>query len=903
MIAMFSVAFAAPPPPPLDMKGTDLELRPMTACLPSGLRVLYHHEPDHQAIRWTTQVSVGSTADPVGQEGLAHLVEHLWFDTTTFLKVDDRVVSNATTSPDLTTFYQLASSDDLGDLIEVESQRFSSTLRGVTDDLLEREKRVVEAERRLRLVNASGARLLLPLLFDAPHPYHRSIVGTAESIASLDRAGAMAFWTKHVRPERTSWVITSPQSPQTFLALLEKRGAPDIWRSNADRICTPEPVPAPPFERPDETRIIEVEALTSGPWAQVAWILPPAFGTDQGQFERMVDVVDQTHPRWSCTYVPLQLASVAVCGMPLFDGADAEPLEDQAKAAVSRVSRAWTSSGYSLLMAQNRTARRTATRQLRRFERTTTDHTDAALWHHTGELEGGPLAKETSLVSALLMGVFQSDATAFIDTPALKQWFDPKHATILVVRPRQQQGELATGHVHGPPQVDARVTTATDASPERLDDLFVPLTPDSIRTRTLDNGLTIWVRPFGGAPFAHSRLVLRGARSTAPDLPTHDLLWERLRSSSMSKAAVRIGGQWRSAGGTRTEIGLSSVQSRLTSQLYLLREKIDAHQVYLRGLSDDAAGIEEPLWETLEDPSVWARRSSDVALTGEPDGWTPETLARAAKIRRKDLKTWFRQVFRPQDAVLVIVGDVEPREALDSAEQWFDSWRNRSRDPLTPRRTVRTDVDPFVEIYDDPRRSDAIVRMGCPQFGRATPVATWAAQQLLHDRVSRQLRETWGATYDVSVVRSAISDTAGVWNLKTTVPATLVGPTVREVRRTLAAIAEGDVPSGLLGQLKLTYARKTRFENRGAPIVLERLLGAARHPDGLDSLANERTELGTLSAKTLAEVFESCTEHEFFTVVGPTEAAQASLDEANVPAATVDWRAKLAKRPPPKEGP
>jgi len=879
-------AFAATPPP-LDMGETSFRVEREVMCLPSGLRVLYHQQPSNPTVYWTTLVGVGSTSDPEGHEGLAHLVEHLWFDSTPFRLVTDRVASNASTNPDLTTYWSLGPDDLLEPLVRVESQRFGGALQGVTSPVVEREKGIVEAERRWRYENAAlSGYAMLPSLFDPSHPYHRATIGTRQSIASLTLADVQSFWLEHVTPDRTTWVVTGPQSVAEFQELLKTKASHDIWTPSPDADCRPSPAPdAPEPTRPSETRWREFEAAARAPHAVIGWVLPPGYGHDSVQQRRALRMVHRVGS-WRCSLKALRLASVATCRMDLDSSPDAESYRAQVQRNLDRIIWTWDSSDRGLQHQVFSWAyTNTIASLLTDLELTASEHTDARQWHYTGDLMG--IYRQLLAAAPVKPGS---------DNRELQDWFDQKKATVTIVTPRADAGTVAEGRSHGPPRSDTGLDETVEPLPEAITEAFVGIDDDEIATRTLDNGLEVWVLPFGDSPFVRSRLVLRGGRENAPDLAVHELV-EGLRDNRavvqnmpIYHAPVVIGGDWYdwSSGAWRTEIGIRSVKGRLEGQLYLLRSRLDGSRLAMdlkAGLLDTLA---EDMWTSLSGPEAWARLHRDRSLAGEPDQWTPELLETARKTKKGTLERWFRAVVSPRDAVLVIVGDVDPVRAFGSAQRWLGSWKARGRGEFDPRQRLQPDPAPSLAVFGTRTRSDATIHVACPQRGVTERAVRWMADTLFDELVTSTLRETWGATYGVSTWLERKGEEEGIWHLDVDVPPGIAGPAVGAIRSTLARLASGEIA---IQRAKLAYAWRTRYRMRDPADVTRRVLEVVRDGGDPGSLGTELARLQALTPKDLAAIFAACPDHEVITVVGPQEPIQASLRDAGESATVVDWAA------------
>src|SRR5689334_16365342 len=99
--------------------------------LRSGLRVIVEEDHSAPVVGVVCVVGADSTSDPVGKEGLAHLVEHLTFrakqspDRAMYSLLDQAGAgdTNATTGFDATTYYEFGSRDALVDLLSLEGLR------------------------------------------------------------------------------------------------------------------------------------------------------------------------------------------------------------------------------------------------------------------------------------------------------------------------------------------------------------------------------------------------------------------------------------------------------------------------------------------------------------------------------------------------------------------------------------------------------------------------------------------------------------------------------------------------------------------------------------------------------------------------------------------------------------
>lgn len=186
--------------------------------LENGLRVVVQREAAWRSAVVDVRYRVGSSDDPEGLAGLAHLVEHLMFRGTRDLpkKAFDEELSdltggtfNATTTRDATEYYEEIPATDVPRALFLEAQRMAFPLHDLEERDFTTEREVVEAERRLN--HADRWSLAFEALYDASFPrghgYHASTIGTEESIRRATLADARAFVGNHYAPSSATLVV------------------------------------------------------------------------------------------------------------------------------------------------------------------------------------------------------------------------------------------------------------------------------------------------------------------------------------------------------------------------------------------------------------------------------------------------------------------------------------------------------------------------------------------------------------------------------------------------------------------------------------------------------------------------------------------------------------------------
>jgi zinc protease len=148
---------------------------------------------------------------------------------------------------------------------------------------------------------------------------------------------------------------------------------------------------------------------------------------------------------------------------------------------------------------------------------------------------------------------------------------------------------------------------------------------------------------------------------------------------------------------------------------------------------------------------------------GRPDGGTPESIA---AITREDLQAFHKAWFGANNAVLAIVGDVQPDQAFAGAERAFGAWgqsTSTAEKPVDPPAPTRRLV-----IVDRPGAVQTEIRAGHTAVPRKHPdyLALDLAMKILGgeggNRLHRVLRSERGLTYGASADLNALKNSGNI---------------------------------------------------------------------------------------------------------------------------------------------
>lgn len=157
-----------------------------------------------------------------------------------------------------------------------------------------------------------------------------------------------------------------------------------------------------------------------------------------------------------------------------------------------------------------------------------------------------------------------------------------------------------------------------------------------------------------------------------------------------------------------------------------------------------------------DEPGILAERAFRRTLFGGHPYGAPVigTLATLPKITPADVRNFHRQYYRPNNAILTIVGDLTLEEARSLVEEFFADWEKAELPPLPPAPEPRQSKPTVVKIDKDITQANII--LGLIGLSRADP--DFYAFQLMNyilggggftSRLMDNIRDNRGLAYNV----------------------------------------------------------------------------------------------------------------------------------------------------------
>jgi zinc protease len=201
--------------------------------LSNGLTVIFHQDRSSPLVAVNIWYHVGSKDEEPGRTGFAHLFEHLMFmgsKNAPYPSFDSIMESwgghnNGTTSNDRTNYYEIGPTNLLETCLWLEADRLATLADVITDEELERQRKVVQNERRQSYENRpyGQSELAIPdAMYPADHPYHWPTIGSHEDLVAAGLQDVRDFFERFYRPSNASLVVAGDFDFATGRALVEK---------------------------------------------------------------------------------------------------------------------------------------------------------------------------------------------------------------------------------------------------------------------------------------------------------------------------------------------------------------------------------------------------------------------------------------------------------------------------------------------------------------------------------------------------------------------------------------------------------------------------------------------------------------------------------------------------------
>ena len=747
-----------------------------TITLSNGLKVMLSPEHRLPLVAVNLWYHVGPANEEPGRTGFAHLFEHMMFQCSKHVPCDSHLKLiesvggdvNGTTDFDRTNYFETVPSNQLELALWLESDRMGYLLDKLDQEALANQQDVVRNERRQSVENQPyglAEEVLYQTIYPKGHPYYGVVIGSHEDIQAAKLDDVKKFFKQYYAPNNAGLAIVGDFDPAQTKKLVEKYFG-TFKRGPA--------VPAITATTPKITaeRRKTVPSRVELPRVYMAWLTSPIFkpgdaeadltsiilggGRSSRLFKKLV-YEKQIAQNVTASQQSLLLGSVFQIEATARPGHTAEELE------------------------------KAIDEELNTFRTAPPD---------ASEVQRARNTIETNIIGGLeSLGGFGGVADRlnsynhFLGTPDYLQKdiqrYDAVTPAAIQTFARDQlqaNARVVLYAVPGQPQIDpgpppaptTKTAEGQGAESINADEAWrnqqpkgsaeKPLQLATPQTATLPNGLTLILSERRGMPVVAANLVFRtGSDANPADKPgLANFVAAMLDEGTSTRSALQIADQVAQLGAslnTGSTMDSSTVSGRSLSKNFpalldlmadvSLRPSFPADEVERQRASRLAQLVQQ-----RENPGQLAAQVTASALYGarHPYGYTEIGTEPSVKaMSRDDMQQFWKQNFVPNNAALVVAGEMSMTELRALAEKSFGAWQRGT--PARPSLGSPATTQAKVIIVDKPGAPQTQVRVATIGAARSSPdfrpmqVMNLALGGQFGSRINMNLREEHGYSY------------------------------------------------------------------------------------------------------------------------------------------------------------
>jgi zinc protease len=648
--------------------------------LDNGLTVLVHEDHKAPIVAVNTWYHVGSKNEKPGKTGFAHLFEHLMFSGSdnfnhTYINAMERIGAttlNGTTNSDRTNYFENVPVSMLDYVLFAESDRMGNLLGVLDQKKLDLQRGVVQNEKRQGENQPYGVteQILTENTYPVGHPYSWTVIGSMKDLDAASMSDVQEWFKTYYGPNNVTVVLAGDITPQQAREKVQKYYG-DI-------------PPGPPIAK------------------QEVWVAKRT----------------GTHRGWVQDRVP-QARLYRVWNVPEF----ASPEKAQLDLVAQILGGGKTSRLYKRLVYKDQTTTSATASDDNneiggQFDFTLTAKPDADLSkvekaadeELRNFLKNGPTAEEIELAKTQIFGSFarigeriggfggKSDLLArcqtFTGNPdCYKNYLKEVRAATPASVKKAANDWLSDGdyilEVHPYPSyktVTAKLDRSKEPAPGSAPSVQLP----PMQKATLSNGLKVVLAERHGAPVVNFTLLVDSGYAADPPegKGTTSLEQRMLEEGTPTRDSLKIGEELESLG---ANFGAGANVDNAIVNLNALKVTMDqAMAIYADLILHPAFPQKEfdrikkerlaAIQREKVTPQAMGLRVVPTLLYGKGHPYAmPFTgtgnEASIARMTREDLAKYHDTWFRPNNATLLVVGDVTLAEMKPKLEKLFASWK------------------------------------------------------------------------------------------------------------------------------------------------------------------------------------------------------------------------------------
>lgn len=750
--------------------------------LPNGLHVVLHEDRATPIVAVNLWYHVGSKNEVRGRTGFAHLFEHLMFegskhhDREYFEPLQEAGANvNGSTNADRTNYYEVVPANFLELALWLEADRMGYLLDAMTQMKLDNQRDVVKNEKRQRYDNVPYGLVgekITSLMYAPEHPYSWLTIGSMEDLTAASMADVQQFFRTFYVPNNASLVLAGDFEPEEAKRLVEKyfaeipRGA-DVQRP---RLLQP--------KLSEEIRS-EMQDSVALPRVYMAWHTVPEYEADEAALDMLASVLSSGRGS--------RLQSNLVFGKQISQDVSASHFTREIAGQFHVVSTARPNSSLEeiereILLEIERIKNELPTSE--EIERALNMREAAYIYglqtvlgkadqlNNYATMRGEPnfFAEDLARYRQVTPEDIQRVASEYLTDKKLVLTVTPKTEGTKNYAPASAAN--GTGSIAETKQQGKKHKIEAFEA-EKLGGLYVPPAPKptpklilpEIERHHLSNGLEVMLVRRDKLPLVSLNLIVKSGGTANPleKFGLCGLTADLLRQGTATRTAVEISNQLQSigaqlgtgAGWDSSSLGLLTLTKNFDSALNIFADIAVNPTFPENEFETQRKRLLAALLQQKDNPNAIAGIAYNAILYGKDHPYG-NTLVGSEQtittIEREDLRNFYETFYRPNNAVIVAVGNVNADEMLSKLENAFADWSANE----FPQNTLPAAPDrekAAIYIVDKPDSAQSIISIGHIGVSRSTPdyfplaVMNSLLGGQFTSRVNMNLREEKGYTY------------------------------------------------------------------------------------------------------------------------------------------------------------
>jgi len=672
--------------------------------LDNGLTLLVHEDKSVPVVGVNMWYHVGSRNEKRGKTGFAHLFEHFFFNGSEnyprgFREAMDDLGANnrnGTTNTDRTNFFEDVPVSALERTLYLEADRMGFLANYISKEMLERERGVVQNEKR-QGENQPYGRVFSEIsgkIYPFSHPYSWSVIGTMEDLNAASLDDIKEWYRTYYGPNNAVISLAGDITPERALELVTKYfggiapGPPlsrtEKWIPAFERNIRDEMEDRAPQAR--IYRIYHAPAWKDAELQNLSLFADVLAGSKSSRLERRLVYEKNLATSVGAGVNDNELGStfnVTVTVKPGVNPADAEREMD---AVVSELLEKGPTA-EELKRAQNRNL----ADFLRGIERL-----------------GGFGGRSDVLAESMTYGdspdfyLNRLEAMATAKPADVKatagKWLRANHYTMLV----KPFDKLSAGKT----TVDRKILPPLGAAPE----IKFP----EVQRAKLKNGLNVMLLERHSAPIVNVALAVDAgyASDTVAKSGASTLALDLMDEGTKTRSAFQISDELDALGArlnTGSSLDMSFVRLQATSENLRPSLGIMADVVLNPAFPADQFAIQKQrrlaqIGQEKANPNALVQRVLPGIIYGANHAYGKPASGyekSVETITREDLIKWQADWFKPNNSTIVVTGDTTLKEILPALEETFGSWKTGAA-PAKNLTTVARTTGKKIYLIDKP---------------------------------------------------------------------------------------------------------------------------------------------------------------------------------------------------------